>query len=111
MVVGVAPISREVYGLHMLMFWWCVVIAVVVFTIMFYSMIMHRKSRGVKASNFHESTVLEIVWTAIPLIILIAMAFPATTSLIKLYDTSEAEQIGRASCREILEIARLAEDV
>ncbi len=91
MVEGVTPISREVYGLHMLMFWWCVVIAVVVFTIMFYSMIMHRKSRGVKASNFHESTVLEIVWTAIPLIILIAMAFPATTSLIKLYDTSEAE--------------------
>src|SRR5690625_2709673 len=58
MVEGVTPISREVYGLHMLMFWWCVVIAVVVFTIMFYSMIMHRKSRGVKASNFHESTVL-----------------------------------------------------
>lgn len=91
MVEGVTPISREVYSLHMLMFWWCVVIAVVVFSIMFYSMIVHRKSRGVKASNFHESTALEIFWTAIPLIILISMAFPATKSLIKLYDTSESE--------------------
>ncbi|MDQ2076243.1 cytochrome c oxidase subunit II [Marinimicrobium sp. ABcell2] len=91
MVEGVTPVSREIYGLHMQMFWWCVAISVVVFGIMLYSMIMHRKSRGVKAANFHESTALEIVWTAIPLAILIAMAFPATKSLINLYDASEAE--------------------
>jgi cytochrome c oxidase subunit II len=91
MVEGVTPVSQNIYGLHMQMFWWCVAIAVVVFGIMFYSMIMHRKSRGVKPANFHESTSLEIVWTAIPLLILIAMAVPATQSLIKLYDSSEAE--------------------
>lgn len=91
MTEGVTPVSREIQGLHMEMFWWCVAIGVVVFSIMFYSMIMHRKSRGVKPANFHESTGLEILWTAIPLVILVIMAIPATTSLIKLYDSSESE--------------------
>ena len=91
MTEGVTPVSREIHGLHMEMFWWCVAIGVVVFGVMFYSMIVHRKSRGVKPANFHESTGLEIVWTAIPLVILIIMAIPATSSLIKLYDHSEAE--------------------
>src|SRR5690606_11224528 len=84
-------VSQEIFGLHMLMFWWCVAIAVVVFGVMFVSMYLHRKSRGVKPANFHESTVLEILWTAIPLVILVIMAIPATKSLIKLYDASEAE--------------------
>lgn len=88
---GVTPVSQDIHGLHMQMFWWCVGIGVVVFGIMIYSMIMHRKSRGVKAANFHESTKLEIVWTLIPVAILIAMAWPATTSLVRLYDTSEAD--------------------
>jgi len=88
---GVTPVSREIQGLHMEMFWWCVAIGVVVFGVMFYSMIMHRKSRGVKPANFHESTGLEILWTAIPLVILVLMAIPATQSLIKLYDASEAD--------------------
>ncbi len=91
MTEGVTPVSREIQGLHMEMFWWCVAIGVVVFTIMFYSMIMHRKSRGVKPANFHESTGLEILWTAIPLVILVIMAIPATSSLIKLYDSSESD--------------------
>src|SRR5690606_14119933 len=91
MTPGVTPSSQEIYGLHMQMFWWCVAIAVVVFGVMFVSMFLHRKSRGVKPANFHESTALEILWTAIPLVILIIMAIPATKSLIKLYDTSEAE--------------------
>lgn len=91
MTEGVTPVSREIQGLHMEMFWWCVAIGVVVFSIMFYSMIMHRKSRGVKPANFHESTGLEILWTAIPLVILVIMAIPATSSLIKLYDSSESE--------------------
>lgn len=88
---GVTPVSQEIYGLHMLMFWWCVGVGVVVFGIMFFSIFFHRKSRGVKPANFHESTALELAWTAIPLLILILMAWPATTSLIKLYDTSEAD--------------------
>ncbi|WP_347330160.1 cytochrome c oxidase subunit II [Marinimicrobium locisalis] len=91
MTEGVTPVSREIQGLHMEMFWWCVAIGVVVFSIMFYSMIMHRKSRGVKPANFHESTGLEILWTAIPLVILVVMAIPATSSLITLYDSEEAD--------------------
>lgn len=88
---GVTPISKDVYGLHMDIFWWCVAIGVVVFGVMFYSMIVHRKSNDYEAKNFHESTSLEIAWTVIPFIILIIMAYPATKSLIKLYDTSEAD--------------------
>lgn len=88
---GVTPVSQDVYGLHMEMFWWCVGIGVVVFGIMLFSMIFHRKSRGVKPAHFHESTALEILWTVIPIIILVLMAIPATTSLVKLYDTREAD--------------------
>ena len=71
MTEGVTPVSRDVYGLHMDIFWWCVAIAVVVFGVMFYTMIVHRKANGAKASNFHESTLLEIMWTVVPFIILI----------------------------------------
>ncbi|TQV70710.1 cytochrome c oxidase subunit II [Exilibacterium tricleocarpae] len=88
---GVTPVSREVYDLHMLIFWICVVIGILVFGVMFYSMIVHRKSRGVKPANFHESTKLEILWTAVPFLILMGMAWPATNTLIKIYDTSESE--------------------
>ena|SRR5690606_13721075 len=78
MPVGVTEVSHEIHGLHMQIFWWCVAIGVVVFGVMFYTMIAHRKSRGAKAANFHENTTLEIVWTVIPFIILIIMAIPAT---------------------------------
>ena len=88
---GVTPISTDVYSLHMDILWWCVAIGVVVFGVMFYSMIVHRKANGAKAANFHESTALEVVWTIIPFVILIIMAIPATKSLIKMYDTSEAD--------------------
>ncbi len=91
MTKGVTPISREIYSLHMDIFWWCVAIGVVVFGVMFYTMIAHRKSQGAKAANFHESTTLEIVWTIIPFVILIIMAVPATSGLIKIYDTEEAD--------------------
>jgi cytochrome c oxidase subunit 2 len=91
MPIGVTPISQDVYGLHMTMFWWCVGIGVVVFGVMFYSMIVHRKSNGAKASNFHDSLGLEITWTLLPFVILIIMAVPATSSLVKLYDTSESD--------------------
>ncbi|MBU2884262.1 cytochrome c oxidase subunit II [Gilvimarinus agarilyticus] len=91
MTRGVTPVSQDIHGLHMLMFWWCVGIGVVVFGIMFFSMFVHRKSRGVKPANFHESTILELTWTAIPFAILIAMGIPASKSLIELYDTSESQ--------------------
>lgn len=89
--VGVTDISREVFSLHMIIFWICVVIAVVVFAIMFWSLLRYRKSRGAKAANFHESTWVEILWTAIPVAILIAMAIPATATLKKMYDPSAAD--------------------
>lgn len=88
---GVTDISGQVYDLHMLMFWICVVIAVVVFAVMFYSMIFHRKSRGAKPANFHESVKVEIAWTVVPFIILIFMAIPATKTLIAMEDTTAPE--------------------
>lgn len=91
MTQGVTAVSREIFDLHMLIFWICVWIGVIVFGVMFYSMIMHRKSNGVEPAKFHESLTLELAWTILPAIILIGMAYPATTSLIKIYDTSEAD--------------------
>lgn len=91
MTEGVTTVSREVHGLHMQMLWWCVAIGVVVFGVMFYTMIKHRKSVGAKPANFHENTTLELIWTVIPVIILVIMAIPATKTLVKIYDTEEAD--------------------
>lgn len=85
---GVTDISGKVYDLHMLIFYICCAIAVVVFGVMFYSIIRHRKSRGAKAAHFHESTKVEIIWTVIPIIILVLMAIPATKTLIAMEDTT-----------------------
>ena len=89
--VGVTPISRNVYDLHMLILWICVAIGVVVFGIMFISIVLHRKSAGAQAAQFHHSTFAEIAWTVIPIVILVAMAVPATTTLIEMEDTSDAD--------------------
>ncbi len=91
MTQGVTEISGKVYHLHMLIFYICVAIAVVVFGVMFYSIIKHRKSKGAVAANFHESTKVEIIWTIIPILILIGMAIPATKTLIEMEDTSESD--------------------
>lgn len=87
MRVGVTEISREVYDLHMLIFWICVVIGVVVFGVMFWSIVHHRRAAGYEPASFHENTKIEIAWTVGPLLILIAMAVPATEVLVKMYDT------------------------
>lgn len=88
---GVTEISRQVYDLHMTIFWVCVVIGVVVFGVMLISMLMHRKSLGVEPATFHDNTAIEIAWTIIPVFILIAMAIPATQTLSDMYDASDAE--------------------
>lgn len=88
---GVTPISRDIYELHMTIFWICVVIGAIVFGIMFYSLIRHRKSLGVKPATFHENTKLEIFWSIIPLLILVVMAFPATKVLINMDDDRDAD--------------------
>lgn len=91
MTKGATEISQQVYQLHMTIFWICCVIGAVVFGIMFWSIIRHRKARGVQPASFHESTKIEILWTAIPVVILIGMAFPATKTLIAMEDTSSAD--------------------
>ena len=88
---GVTAISRDVYSLHMIIFWVCVVIGVLVFGVMILSMLMHRKSLGVKPADFHHSTKLEIIWTIIPVVILVVMAIPSTATLTSMYDASEAD--------------------
>ncbi|GAB2927974.1 hypothetical protein GCM10027181_28670 [Rheinheimera gaetbuli] len=91
MTQGVTEISQQVYDLHMTIFWICCVIGAVVFGIMFWSIFRHRKARGVQPAQFHESTKVEILWTAIPVVILIIMAIPATKTLIAMEDTTEAD--------------------
>lgn len=83
---GVTPVSHEIHALHMTIFWICVAIGCIVFSVLFYSLIMHRKARGYKAAQFHEHPVLEVVWAIIPFIILVAMAIPATRVLMKMED-------------------------
>ncbi|OZB04744.1 MAG: cytochrome c oxidase subunit II [Idiomarina sp. 34-48-12] len=88
---GVTEISQRVYDLHMTIFYICCVIGVIVFGAMFVSMILHRKSKGHKPATFHENVKVEILWTAIPFLILVGMAIPATKTLFAMEDTSEAE--------------------
>jgi len=88
---GVTEISGKVYELHMLIFYICCAIALVVFGVMFYAIFQHRKSKGAVAADFHESTKVEIIWTVIPVLILIGMAIPATSTLLAMEDTSESD--------------------
>ncbi|GAA0817772.1 cytochrome c oxidase subunit II [Colwellia asteriadis] len=88
---GVTEISREVYDLHMLVLYICTAIGVIVFGIMFWSIAFHRKSKGAKPADFHESTKVEILWTAIPIVILIAMAIPATKTLIAMENNDNSD--------------------
>ncbi|EXJ11862.1 MULTISPECIES: cytochrome c oxidase subunit II [Nitrincola] len=91
MPVGVTDISQEVFHLHMTILWICIAIAVVVFGVMFWSLFKYRRSKGAKSAHFHENTFVEIMWTAIPMVILVVMAIPATATLKKMYDTSNAD--------------------
>ncbi len=84
----VTPIAREQFDLHLYIFWVCVVIFIGVFGVMFYALFKHRKSVGHQAAQFHENTTVEIVWTVIPFLILLFMAYPATKTIIAMKDTS-----------------------
>lgn len=87
----VTRIASEIYDLHMLMMYVILVIFCVVFGVMFYSIYAHRKSVGHKAEQFHENTTVEIIWTVIPFVILIGMAWPATKTLIAFKDTANPD--------------------
>ena len=87
----VTQIGRDIFGLHMLIFWICVAIFVAVFSVMFYSIFKHRKSKNYQASQFSHSTTVEVIWTIIPFVILVVMAVPATQVLIKMEDTTKSD--------------------
>lgn len=87
----VTRIAADQQWLHYFMLVICLVIFLGVFAVMFYSIIKHRKSKGAKPANFHESTTVEIVWTVVPFIIVILMALPATRVVVAMKDTSSAD--------------------
>ena len=88
---GVTSQSVNHFDLHMIVLWICVVIGIGVFTVMFTSIFLHRKSRGAEPAKFSHSTKAEIIWTIIPVLILVGMAVPATTALVRMEDSSGAE--------------------
>ncbi len=92
-----SALGQDIYDLHTLVLWICVVIFVGVFGAMFYSVIYHRKSVGRKAAHFHENTVVEVIWTIVPFFVLIAIAWPATKTLIGQKDTPGANLTIEAS--------------
>jgi len=87
----VTQIADQIYYLHNMMMIICLVIFFAVFGVMFYSILKHRKSVGHKAATFHESTTVEILWTIVPFIIVIAMALPATRTVVAMKDASNAD--------------------
>lgn len=88
---GVTPFSKDVYQLHNVILGVVTIIGVLVFTAMFTSIIVHRRSKGHKAAQFSHSTAAEIAWTAIPVAILVVMAIPATSVLIDMEETGGAD--------------------
>jgi cytochrome c oxidase subunit 2 len=88
---GVTKVSHEIYDLHMLVLWIVTIVGIGVFGVMIYSIINHRKSKGVKPASFHESTTVEVIWTIIPFVILVAIAVPATKTLLYMDDTSNSD--------------------
>nr|WP_231852269.1 cytochrome c oxidase subunit II [Legionella micdadei] len=91
MYKGVTPISHDVYDLHMIAMVICAIIGIVVFGVMIYSLIHHRKSKGHTPATFHDNFRLEIVWSIIPFLILLGLAVPATKVLIRQDDSSDSD--------------------
>jgi cytochrome c oxidase subunit 2 len=89
--VAATKIAEDQRWLHYSLLVFCMVTFVGVFGFMFWSVLMHRKAKGAKAANFHESTTVEIIWTIVPFIIVIGMAFPATKVVVAMKDTSSAD--------------------
>jgi cytochrome c oxidase subunit 2 len=91
MTPGVTSTSQDVFHLHMIILWICVAIGIVVFGAMFYAIFKFRKSKGAVAAQFSHNTTAEIIWTVIPILILVGMAWPATGTLVRMADTGDAE--------------------
>ena len=88
---GVTAIGSDIYDLHQLVMWICTVAGILVFSVMIYSLINHRKSKGAVAAQFHESATVEVIWTVIPLIVLVAIAVPATKTLLEIEDSTKSD--------------------
>ncbi len=88
---GITELSAETFELHMMIFWWCVAIGVIVFGVMIFSLFKHRKSAGATPATFSHSTTAEVIWTAIPCVILLLMAVPTAETMIRLEDSREAD--------------------
>jgi cytochrome c oxidase subunit 2 len=91
MTPGVTDTSERIQHLHNLAFGICVAIGIIVFGAMFWSMLFHRKSKGAVAAQFSHNTTAEIIWTVVPIVILIGLAVPATDTLFRMYDNSKSE--------------------
>ena len=88
---GVTPTSNKVYDLHMLILWIVTIIGIGVFAVLFWAVFHHRKSKGAVAAQFHHSTMAEIIWTIIPILILVVMAIPATKTLVFMEGTGNSD--------------------
>ena len=88
---SVSNVGQDMYDLHMLVLYICTVAGVLVFGVIIWSIIFHRKSKGAKPAHFHENTTIEVIWTTIPLIILVAIAVPATKTLLEYEDTTNSD--------------------
>lgn len=86
-----SPMAQDAYDLHWGILWVCVAIFFIVFGTMFWSIFQHRRSRGAKAAQFHENTTIEIIWTIVPLVVLVAMAWPATKTMLEMKDATNAD--------------------
>ena len=91
MFKGVTPTSKGIYDLHMVAIYVCAFIGLIVFGVMFYAIINHRKSKGYKAASFHDNVKLEIIWSIIPFLILVGLAVPATRVLVHMEDNADSE--------------------
>ena len=91
MPVGVTDVSAKIYDLHMFVFWVCVAIAVAVFGALIYAMFAFRKSRGAVPDQFSHNTIAEVIWTVIPVLILVALAVPAAQTLVEIEDNRNTE--------------------
>ncbi|MBS0200342.1 MAG: cytochrome c oxidase subunit II, partial [Proteobacteria bacterium] len=94
---GVTPMAHNAYNTHMWGLWMCVVIGVIVFGAMFYALFAFRKSKGAVAAKFSHNTRAEIIWTIIPIIILVVLTIPTIRNLIYVYDTSESAMTVRVT--------------
>ena len=88
---GVTELSAQTYNLHMMVFWVCVAIGALVFGVMIVSLVKHRKSAGAVPAKFSHSTMAEVIWTALPVVILLVMAIPAAETMVRLEDARKAD--------------------